>query len=83
MLFLFIKADIFVPGPPNGVCVVGKYCGDVHGLFEACLLSKTGNDIVSNHTPLCFVNKLGTCAGWVRAWSKGLWSIFSSAFPPS
>lgn len=38
--------------------------------FEACLISEAPHGIISNCTPLYFVNRLGASVGWSRAGSK-------------
>jgi len=56
VLSLLTKANTLVSEPPNGVHVVGKYFGHVQmDFFEACLISKTGDGIISNRVPLYFL----------------------------
>lgn len=56
MLSLVTKANTLVSEPPNGVYVVGKYFGHVQMDFsEACLISKTGDGLISNCVPLYFL----------------------------
>ena len=48
-LSLLTKANTLVSEPLNGVYVVGRYFGHVQmDIFEACLISKTGDGIISN-----------------------------------
>lgn len=50
-LSLLTKANTLVSEPPNGVYV--KYFGHVQmDFFEACLISKTADGIISNCVPL-------------------------------
>ena len=52
-LSLLTKDNTLVSEPPNGVYVVGKYFGHVQmDLFEACLISRTADGIISNCVPL-------------------------------